>query len=220
MTRFAERVLPFVLALCAAASAARADSWQRPVVAEVFSASRDYFVRVVPGESLGDTFGFAGAKKGKYATAEFYRREADRSYRLTGTVALRNPIAPVSFFVANDGRLATIDNWHNRGYGAVVCIYAADGKVTKAYALADLFSAEEIESFSHSASSIHWHDGPVYINADQQTLYLMVRSGADLVFGLESGRYAFCETRDKQYVCRDSNAKRTWRPYADVVPIR
>jgi hypothetical protein len=220
MIQYVERFLPFVLVLCAAASAARADSWPGPVVDEVFSASRDYFVRVVPGESLGDTFGFASAKKGKYATAEFYRREADKSYRLTGTATLRNPIAPVSFFVANDGRLATVDNWHNRGYGAVVAIYASDGKVTRAYALADLFSAEEIEAFSHSVSSVQWHDGPVYINADQRTLYLMVRSGADLVFGLESGRYAFCETRDKQYVCRDSNAQRTWRPYAEVVPVR
>ncbi|MDZ4866121.1 MAG: hypothetical protein SGI91_02260 [Alphaproteobacteria bacterium] len=220
MIRYAERVLPFVLALWATAFVARADSWPGPVVDEVFSASRDYFVRVVPGESLGDTFGFASAKKGKYATAEFYRREADRSYRLTGTATLRNPIAPVSFFVANDGRLATVDNWHNRGYGAVVAIYCPDGKVTKAYSLADLFSAEEIEAFGHSVSSIQWHDGPVYINADQRTLYLMVRSGADLVFGLESGRYAFCETRDKHYACRDSNAERTWRPYAEVVPVR
>ncbi len=212
-------VCALALALCATLSA-RADDWQSPIVHEVFSASRDHFVRVVPGESLGDTFGFAGAKKGKYATAEFYRREADRSYRLTATAALLNPIAPVSFFVANDGRLATVDNWHNRGYGAVVAFYGADGQVVKAYTLADLFSAEEIEAFGHSVSSIQWHDGPVYINADQRTLYLMVRGGADLLFDLESGRYVFCETRDQQYVCRDSNAKRTWRPYAEIVPAR
>lgn len=220
MIRYIGRVLAAAFVLCTTFSAARADSWPGPVVDEVFSASRDHFVRVVPGESLGDTVGFAGAKKGKYATAEFYRREADRSYKLTGTATLLNPIAPVAFFVSNDGRLATIDNWHNRGYGTVVAIYGADGKVVKAYTLADLFSEKEIEAFPHSVSSIQWHDGPVYINEDQRTLYLMVRSGDDFVFGFESGRYAFCETRDGQYRCRDSNAERTWRPYPKVVPTR
>ena len=52
----------------------RSDSWAAPQVREVFSASRDHFVRVTPGTAVGDTVGFAGAEKGKYATAEFYRR--------------------------------------------------------------------------------------------------------------------------------------------------
>jgi hypothetical protein len=80
------------------------------------------FRAVTPGESLGDTVGFAGAKKGKYAAAEFYRRHPDRSYRLVAEARLLNPVAPVEFFVSNDGRLATIDNWHNIGYGKVVSI--------------------------------------------------------------------------------------------------
>src|SRR4030095_8764913 len=73
----------FLLAtlLSAATSPARADDWARPQTKEVFSPSREYFVRVIPGESLGDTFGFAREKKGKYAAAEFYRRQQDRSSR-------------------------------------------------------------------------------------------------------------------------------------------
>ena len=51
-----------------------AESWPAPVVREVFSKSRDTFVRVTPGKSVGDTVGFAGASKGVYAMAEFYRR--------------------------------------------------------------------------------------------------------------------------------------------------
>jgi hypothetical protein len=86
--------------------AVRADDWAGPQTKEVFSASREYFVRVIPGESLGDTFGFAGGKKGKYAAAEFYRRTPDRSYRLVAEAILLNPVAPVEFFVSNDGRLA------------------------------------------------------------------------------------------------------------------
>lgn len=214
------RILGPLIAFVIASAVARADDWPGPQVREVFSASRDHFVRVTPGESWGDTIGFTGAKKGRYASAEFYARAADKSYRLTQTVTLKNPIAPVDFFVSDDGRLVTIDNWHNRGYGAVVVIYANDGAVVKSYALSDLFSAAEIEAFSHSVSSIHWHDGPTYINQDQKTLYLMVKSGSDLIVGLESGPYAYCETREGTYKCRDRNVDRVWRPHGDVAPAK
>lgn len=109
---------------------------------------------------------------------------------LTQTVELLNPVAPAEFFVSNEGRLATIDNWHNRGYGSVIAIYNPQGNLVKAYALADLFSPAEIGAFPHSVSSAHWHRGPVYINQDQRTLYLMIESGHDLVIGLETGRFA------------------------------
>ena len=67
----------FILMLhCATAGA---DEWTAPVVREVFSESREWFVRVVPGKSIGDTFGSAGAPKGPYARAEFYRRQGSRS---------------------------------------------------------------------------------------------------------------------------------------------
>jgi hypothetical protein len=210
------RPLALIVALAALAAApmARVDSWAGPQVREAFSASREHFVRVSPGESFGDTYGFAGASKGAFAKAEFYRRAADRSYRLTATATLLNPVAPVQFFVSDDGRLATVDNWHNKGYGEAVAIYDAAGKPVKSYQLKDLFLPLEIALFTHSVSSIHWHEGPVYINQDQKTLYLMVKSGADLVFGLETGAFAYCETRDGAYGCRNSNANRRWRPYA------
>ena len=118
VTRFSLRTL-----LWATTLAVSADDWPAPQTKEVFSASRDYFVRVIPGDSVGDTFGFAGDKKGKYAVAEFYRRHQDRSYRLLVEAVLLNPVAPVEFFVSDDGRLVTIDNWHNLGYGKVVVIY-------------------------------------------------------------------------------------------------
>jgi len=214
----AARALCLMAFLCAFAAPARADSWAAPQVREVFSASRDHFVRVIPGKSVGDTVGFAGSEKGAYAAAEFYRRQADRSYRLMATATLLNPVAPVDYFVSNDGLLATIDNWHNRGYGSVLALYDAQGKLVKAYALADLFSKAEIESYAHSVSSIHWHNGPTYINQDQRTLYMMIASGRDLVLGLETGRFAYCETRGGKYLCRNGSADRRWLPYAEAVP--
>ena len=85
------------------------DDWPAPVTREVFSPSRDFFVRVVPGKSIGDTVGFRSAPKGPHVTAEFYRREQDRSYRLTATVTLLNPVAPAEFFVTDKGFLITLD---------------------------------------------------------------------------------------------------------------
>ena len=214
----ARRALWIAALASAFAGTAQADSWAAPQVREVFSASRDHFVRVIPGQALGDTFGFAGAPKGAYAAAEFYRRQSDRSYRLTRTITLLNPVAPVDYFVSNDGQMVTIDNWHNRGYGSVLAVYDAGGKLVKAYALADLFSKSEIDAYPHSVSSRAWHSGPVYINQDQRTLYMMIASGRDLVLGLETGGFAYCETRNGKYLCRNSNANRQWRPYAVAVP--
>jgi hypothetical protein len=212
------RALWLAALLCAFAAPAQADSWANPQVREVFSASRDHFVRVIPGNSIGDTVGFAGAEKGEYASAEFYQRQADRSYRLMATAKLLNPVAPVDIFVSNAGQLVTVDNWHNRGYGKVLALYDTEGKPVKAYALTDLFLKSEIDTYPHSVSSIAWHTGPVYINQDQRTLYLMIASGRDLILGLQTGRYAYCETRGGKYLCRNSNAGRRWMPYAEAVP--
>jgi hypothetical protein len=41
-----------------------ADEWQGPQIREIFSPDRQYFVRVSPGESWGETLGFKGAKIG------------------------------------------------------------------------------------------------------------------------------------------------------------
>src|SRR6266566_21941 len=140
----------------ALATLAHADDWPAPVIREVFSHSRAWFVRVLPGKSFGDTVGFSGAPKGPLATAEFYRLEKDRSYRLAATAPLLNPVAPIEFFVTDHGFLVTLDNWHNMGYGKVVVFYSPQGALVKAYELSDLFTPGEIDGFRHSVSSIWW----------------------------------------------------------------
>lgn len=198
--------------LTLAASVANADSWASPRIREVFSESREYFVRVRPGESVGDTFGFAGEKKGRYATAEFYRRAKDRSYQLIAEASLLNPVAPVEFLVADSGSLVAIDNWHNVGYGKVVSLYDSRGNLLRSYELRDLFQDDEIERFPHSVSSRHWRNGPVYIRPDQKTVLITVRDGAEFLFGMESGLFKYCEYQDKAYRCRNSNQPRKWLP--------
>jgi hypothetical protein len=210
----------FLLLALVYAAGARADDWPAPQVREVFSKSRAYFVRVTPGKSIGDTVGFAGAPKGEYATADFYRLEPDRSYRPIAAVKLLNPIAPVDFFVTDRGFLITLDNWHNRGYGKVFAIYDAAGKPVRAYELADLFSKTEIDAFPHSVSSIAWHkDAGAYIRDDQQTFYLTSdEKGSGFIFEVAGGSYQYCETREGAFVCRDRNAGRVWRTYRELRP--
>ena len=191
-------------------SKASGDDWAAPRIRESFSESREYFVRVIPGASFGDVVGFGGSKKGKFARGEFYRRGKDRSYKFTAESVLVNPVAPVEFFVSDGGRLVTVDNWHNLGYGKVVSIYDSKAKLIRAYELSDLFSTPEIQAFSHSVSSIHWRNGPLYIRPDQTTFLITVKSGADFLFGLESGKYQYCENQESTYRCRHSNQPREW----------
>jgi hypothetical protein len=212
------RARTLALLLSLTLGSASADDWPSPETREVFSTSRDHFVRVTSGNSWGDLQGFKGATKGAYATAEFFQRDAAGAYRPTARATLLNPVAPVQFFVSNDGRLVALDNWHNLGYGTAVAIYGADGKVVKAYTLADIFTAEEIAAFPHSVSSIHWHSGPAYINKDEKTFYLMIKSGDDLVIGLETGNFAYCRTRGASYLCRDGNDPQKWGAFSDLAP--
>lgn len=197
-------------------SVVNADTWASPRIREVFSESQEYFVRVLPGESVGDTFGFAGEKKGRYATAEFYRRTKDRSYQLIAEASLLNPVAPVEFLVANSGHLVAIDNWHNVGYGKVVSVYDRHGNLIRSYELRDLFQPDEIERFPRSVSSVRWRNGPVYVRQDQKTVLITVRGGADILFGLETGQFKYCEYQDKAYRCRISNHPREWMPNSSV----
>jgi hypothetical protein len=107
-------ILAPVLCLCLA-QYLRADDWAGAVTREVFSANRSYFVRISPGESLGETVGFAGAKVGKHAVAEFFHVQTDRGYRLEREIELLNPITPVDFFVSNMAAsyrsTAPMENW-------------------------------------------------------------------------------------------------------------
>ena len=210
----------FALAtLVIAGRVVEADDWPAATIKEVFSESREWFVRVVPGKSLGDTFGFAGSPQGPYARAEFYRLAADRSYRLTTEITLDNPIAPVKFLVTDRGYLVTFDNWHNLGYGRVLVSYAPTGRRVASYALKDLFSTAEIAAFSHSTSSIHWRTDTLYVRAGQRSIYVALNDkGTEIILEPETGAWQQCEWRGTQHLCRDDNSKRHWRAFRESTP--
>ena len=135
---------------------AHSDDWAGPYEREVFNPSGNFKLRVVPGKSYGDQFGFLGAPKGPYATAELYSKSGADGYTLIRTFTLLNPVAPVDVFLTDSGHVITFDNWHNMGYGKVVVLYESNGSVLRAYSLQDLFPATDIKQFRRSVSSIRW----------------------------------------------------------------
>ena len=183
--------LVMLLLLLAAVKAALADSWPNATVKAVVSENGETIVRVIPGTSIGDTYGFAGSRKGKFAMAQWFRFRSNR-YELYQTIQLVHPVAPIHAAVANDGTLITLDNWHNVGFGDVVAIYAPDGKLRKKYRLADLYSTEVIEKIKRSVSSIWWRclksDPHIQRN---NTVQVDDTLGGRFTFHLENGAHIY-----------------------------
>lgn len=189
-----------------------ADTWRPPHIMEVFSESREYFVRVIPG-SLGHTPGSKRASRVTYARAELYQRQESKSYRFMKKIKLVNPLSPVEIYVSNTGYWATLDNWANMGYGQMVVFYDFKGQLIRSYKLADLFVEKEIAAIPHSISSFHWRKQPTHITPDQKALYVSVAGGGSFTFRLETGSYQFCESRGNESLCRSENLSRRWVPF-------
>ena len=168
-----------------------ADDWPAAQVRAAVSENGETVVRVIPGTSIGDTYGFAGAAKGKFASAQLLRFRDDR-YVLYQTVALANPVAPIHVAVANDGTLITLDNWHNVGFGDIVVIYAPDGKLRRKYRLEDLYPAARMAKIRRSTSSIWWRcvgqDPAVQRNG---TVQVDEALGGRFTFFLETGAFRY-----------------------------
>jgi hypothetical protein len=148
---------------------------------------------VTPGESLGDSVGFKGAKHGAYARALFYERQADLSYRLTAEVALLNPIAPVDLLLSNSGYLITFDNWHNLGYDKAVVIYGPTGKPVASWELEQLYTPDQLTSIKQSVSSRWWRCPAFhFVDPREQTkVYVAESLGGYFVFELLTGKFTY-----------------------------
>ena len=170
-----------------------ADQWPAAKVQHVFSGNGLHFVRIVLGESYGDTFGFKGSKTGAYARGEFYEKQRDRSYKLTADVALQNPVSPVESLLSNRGYLLTFDNWHNAGYGKVVAIYRPHGELIRTYDLEALYTSKQMEAIRTSESSRWWRCRPFgFVDPDEQTkVYVLEHFGGTFVFDLSTGKHEY-----------------------------
>ncbi|HEY7477534.1 MAG TPA: hypothetical protein VIB62_04775 [Actinomycetota bacterium] len=177
-----------LLFVAGARDAAWADSWPGPTAFTVFSESGRYFVRFLPGESVGDTVGFAGSPRGPYATALLYELQRDRAYRLLHEIRLVHPVSPLNALVADDGHFVTLDNWHNVGFGKVVAIYAPTGALVRGYELTGLYRVEKLEKIPRSVSSRYWRCAPVhFVEREQKSVYVPEALGGHFVFTLATG---------------------------------
>jgi hypothetical protein len=193
MTGHIMRTAMIGVVLLLSAQGSIADDWPGPRAMTVFSADGARFVRVTPGQSLGDSVGFAGAKRGAYARAAFYERQGDRSYRLTADVALLNPIAPVDLLLSNAGYLITFDNWHNLGYGKAVAIYGPSGKPLASWQLEELYTRDQLDAIKKSVSSRWWRCSPFrFVDLYEQTkVYVRESLGGYFVFQLPAGKFTY-----------------------------
>ena len=179
--------------LVALTAASPADDWPAARVKNVFSEDGARFVRITPGDNIGATVGFKGAKKGRNGRAEFYVRQRDRSYTLIADVELPNPVAPVDALLSNTGSLITFDNWHNVGYGKVVVIYDARGAIVRAHDLEHLYPREKVGRVPMSVSSRWWRCAPlgdVELQA-QRRVYVPEFSGGYFIFDLQTGGFEY-----------------------------
>lgn len=174
-----------------------ADSWVAATPNVVASPDGDTLVRVVPGQSLGDTVGFSGAGKGEFARATYYRRNTGNdTYEAFRTIELGNPIAPVDAYVNNTGMLVTLDNWHNAGYGKVVVIYDRNGELLRSLELEDLYSDSEIGRILTSVSSRWWRCASVMPWISDGEFWLRDSFGGEFRFDLATGKYTYEESPD------------------------
>ena len=146
-------------------SVAVADSWLPAQTIAAVSENAEWLIRVEPGESMGDVYGFGGMPKGPYAEATLFRYDNDlETYTKVKNYRTRNPIAPADILLSNNGWLIALDNWHNLGIGTVVASYDSDGAIVRELNLADIFSTEELEKLDQSVSSIWWRCGPALLD--------------------------------------------------------
>lgn len=179
---------------------ANADSWPAPQEKGLISSEGSVVVKVIPGESFGESFGFAGEKTGRYAAAKFLRWNGSDGYRQYQEIELLNPVAPIEALIHDDGTLVTLDNWHNMGYGNVVVIYKPDGSILKSYRLADLYKTEKIEQFEHSVSSVWWRCNTRNPRLSYHFLELIDSFGAVLRFDLKTGEFTYSKLKQ---ICGD-----------------
>lgn len=177
---------------------ARADSWVPVQAVTEVSEDGNTLVRVEPGESWGDLFGFQGATVGRYARATYYRRDLSSNiYQPYLEIDMPNPVAPVDLMVNNQGVVVTLDNWHNAGYGKVVVIYSREGKIISAYELNDLYAQEEIQKIPRSVSSRWWRCSSSDAYMVGESAWVFDALGGVFEFKLKDGSFKYGQASQK-----------------------
>lgn len=188
-----------------------ADSWHLPKQTKYCSPNKKFCLEVTPKKLESQLKYFqdkvdrnpnAGADNSapkNFCKGKFLVRNSLGVYQAKTVFPLVNEVAPVEAIVSDDGNFfVTFDNWHAVGYGEdVVAIYRSDGKLVRKLALEDIFTANDIETFSLSTSSRHWgrdhyidHRKSILVLravTDQQPLYATNAQFREIRIDLASG---------------------------------
>jgi hypothetical protein len=136
---------------------ALADSWARPTPLVVSSPDTRIIVRIEPGGNTKAVGKYAPLTKTDSARAAFFRFEdSPENYSRYLSIALSNPVNPVSAYVSNDGALVTLDNYGNPGQGDIVSIYDPRGKLVHTYKIEDIYADTAISEMRRSVSTREW----------------------------------------------------------------
>ena len=169
-----------------------ADSWLSPQPIAAVSENAVWLVRVEPGVSIGDVYGFAGQPVGEYAEATLFKYDEDgQSYAEVETYRTRNPVAPVEVLISDSGWLIALDNWHNFGIGTVASIYDSSGDLISEFRLIDIFGPDELESLERSTSSIWWRCGRASLDPTGTQILLSDKLGRDISIDYVDGTVEF-----------------------------
>jgi hypothetical protein len=186
-----------IVFLLVSISPANADSWASAQPLAVLSDNAEWLVRVTPGESIGDVYGFAGAKRGQYAEALLLRYDEDlETYAEVTRYRTRNPVAPVDILVTNEGWLITLDNWHNFGFGIVVASYDNHGAVIQTLSLGNIFSTDQLDNLDRSVSSIWWRCAPAILDPIDKSIGVSDSLGRILSIDFLDGTVAVVGSSD------------------------
>jgi TonB family protein len=174
--------------LLVSALTVQGDSWSLPEPKTFYSADGQWRLTVTPKQLKGQLEYFtdkvagtadAGAAEGVSANeprGELYRKSGGGTWQRVVRWRLVNEVAPVSALVANDGTIATFDNWHSMGYGDdVVVIYRSDGSLIRKLGLADFLEEEDIFQLRRSVSSIWW-SGTHRVDEEKRLLVLEINA--------------------------------------------
>ena len=101
-----------------------------------------------------------------------------------------NPVAPIDAFLTDRGYLATLDNWHNMGYGKVVAFYDPTGSADpRLRARGSVLGGRDRRDAEVGVVHLVAEAAPVRAPGPADSLHRVDGNGRELLFETETGAY-------------------------------
>lgn len=159
---------------------AHGDSWGPIKETEVFSADRNYMLKVSPHQRRRRDMR-------EECQATLYSLNGDSKTEIW-TRYLINTRAPVRAFVSDTGKyVVTMDEWHGVGELPVV-IYGARGRLVKAHSIKSLGLEGDIGHIRTTMGSHWWNEDSVsFFGLKEETFFIRLHWGKMLILDLSTG---------------------------------